>query len=134
VGGAREHALFRVSFEFIQQLQPAIGLGVKQTIKPVIGVADLEVVEADIDAQGLEMLIGRDVLAYSALTYDGPMGTWTLEIPRTRPPGRFLTIDSPEADPSIKGASASRPVVRNREKVKAARKNTKKARKKNRGQ
>jgi predicted aspartyl protease len=133
VGGAKEHALFRVSFEFIQNLQPAIVAGAPQTMQPVIGVANVEVVEADIDAQGLAMLIGRDVLAYSALTYDGPTGAWTLEIPRTQPPGHFIPLGAPQSDPNVAGAVASRLTSRDREKTRAARKASKKARKKNRG-
>lgn len=118
VGGAKEHTLFRVTFEFVQQVQPVVGVDTPPTMQPIIEVTDAEVVEADIDEQGLAMLIGRDVLSHSAFTYDGPTGIWTLEIPRTQPPGQALASDAPLGVP--------------REKTRTARKTSKKARKKNR--
>ena len=46
-----------------------------------ITVHNLPVVEADITDQGLDMLVGRDVLSVAAFTYDGPAGKWMLELP-----------------------------------------------------
>ncbi len=131
-GGAKEHTLFRVTFEFVQQVQPVVGVDTPPTVQPIIEVADAEVVEADIDAQGLAMLIGRDVLSHSAFTYDGPTGTWTLEIPRTKPPGQALASDAPLDVPVVGGTESKRPTPRQREKTKTARKTSKSARKKNR--
>jgi hypothetical protein len=133
VGGANEHSLFRVTFEFVHEVRSAIGVGVAPSVQPVIEITDCEVVEADIDAQGLAMLIGRDVLTHSAFTYDGPTGTWTLEIPRTQPPG----LVDPSGESTF-GRSADSPVPKrvlpkDRSKEKTARKAAKKARKKSRG-
>lgn len=133
VGGAKEHSLVRVTFEFVQQLQPTIGLAEPPVMQPVIRIADAEVVEVDIDNQGIMMLIGRDVLAASALTYDGPTGEWTLEIPRTRPPGKALPAGAPPDDPSEGGGQPGHSTPRKREKARTARKEAKKSRKKNRG-
>jgi len=66
VGGEADHRLFRITFEF--EGSP-------------IRIPDIEVIEAHIENQGLDMLVGRDVLSVSALTYHGPTGSWRLEIP-----------------------------------------------------
>jgi hypothetical protein len=133
VGGANEHSLFRVTFEFVQEMRAAIGVGAAPSVQPVIENTDCEVVEADIDAQGLAMLIGRDVLAHSAFTYDGPTGTWTLEIPRTHPPGLVGQSAEPTFGDTADAAVPKRAAPHERAKTKSARKAAKKARKKSRG-
>jgi predicted aspartyl protease len=114
VGGAAEHRLFRVSVEF-------------EGSQPTIRVPNAEVIEADIGNQGLDLLVGRDILASSRFSYDGPTGTWELEIP------------SPSLAPPAPPAPAPAPPTHgpglgvDRNKAKAQRKAQKAARKKNRG-
>lgn len=110
VAGAAEHRLFRVSFEF-------------EGSQPPIRVTDAEVVEVDIGNQGLDMLVGRDLLAAARFSYDGPTGTWELEIPSPSiaPP--------PQAAPAPSHGPGH---GLDRDKAKAARKAQKASRKKNR--
>ena len=110
VAGAAEHRLFRVSFEF-------------EGSQPTIRVRNAEVVEADIGNQGLDMLIGRDILASAHFSYDGPTGTWTMEIPSP-------SIAAPP--PNVVSASHGAGHGADRNRAKTARKTQKESRKKNR--
>lgn len=83
-----------------------------------IQIPDTKAIEATLEQQGLDVLIGRDVLAVSGFTYDGPAGSWTLELPRE--PAQPLLLPGP-------GASSS-----DRAKVNAKRKAAEASRKKNR--
>lgn len=132
VGGANEHSLCHVKFDLGIEVQSAGDNNAVPSFQRMIAIDDCEVIEADIDSQGIVMLIGRDVLAVSALTYDGPTGIWTLEIPRTQPPGQVTPTAIPPIVRTTGGDDSRRAVVGSREKAKAARKAAKKARKKNR--
>lgn len=41
-------------------------------------IANLPVIESELDHQGFQILIGRDVLSQCLLTYDGKLGQYTL--------------------------------------------------------
>jgi len=75
VAGSNEHRLYRVTFDFLYP-----------DMASAISIPDTEVVETNIDAQELIMLIGRDILSNAAFTYDGTTGIWQLQLPRIAAP------------------------------------------------
>jgi hypothetical protein len=83
VAGKNEHRLYRVTFAFLYP-----------DMTSAIPIPDQEVVETDIDDQGLIMLIGRDILVDAAFTYDGTTGIWQLQLPRIAAPS--LPEEKPE--------------------------------------
>jgi len=51
-------------------------------------IRDCRAAEVDLQDTGIGMLVGRDLLRLAHLTYDGPTGEFTLEIPSQTHPSR----------------------------------------------
>ncbi|MBI5489543.1 MAG: retropepsin-like domain-containing protein [Deltaproteobacteria bacterium] len=98
-----------------------------------IRVTTAQVIEVELAAPGIVMLVGRDLLAHAALTYDGPTGTWTLELPRISAPGfpGSLPFTGHGRAPVMGHGGKMSSTVRERDHD--ARKHAKKARQKSRG-
>jgi len=64
---------------------------------------------AEVDLQGAKfgMLVGRDLLRNAHLTYDGPTGEFTLEIPSPSHPSR--EHEKLEEEPQVEGKTAQSP-------------------------
>jgi len=97
-----------------------------------IRITNVQVIEADVDGQGIDMLIGRDVLAHCGFIYDGPVGRWILEFPRDG--SSVLQLNAPASTPALSPPSPPTPEEQARQRTernrkKAARKQQQRSRK-----